>query len=320
MYFSGTIKVDPSEAVKIQTVKPEGFGSKVLAVLQRKKNNRAIETETFTAVSILQQIYKVLKSLDIRNVVSLKTDDFVFYEDSEGNDDDLDEVVMKYELENDDLVDAEFNQLILTLEHTAPPITYLIKLLVTRRHEHGVYPMVIRIKGLVDDGELSAGSGNQESVKAVLNKAGEAFIHFLNRIDFYVRKTMAVDDIRTEHDVGLVINREDVSQFEKRTGTKHTLQSYFIQEMNNAIQNMSLNFDLDSMLKRDMQDGLFSKPGMKTVKEDEEVQKQHRVKRKPVIYTAKNGDTSCKIFLLGDEGSHDEDSNEAIVVPFEVEQ
>lgn len=318
MYFSGTIAVDPSEATKIIKQEPAGFAAKILGRLGGRTAGKKIEIETFTALTIMQRLYRVLKSLNIRNVVTLKQDDVVFYEDRADKNDDLDEVMMKYELENDDLVSVDFKELSMTLEHTEENIDYIIKVMVQRKHAAGIYPVSIRLKGLVDETVLTgkAGSG-PESIKTALKQAGESFIHFLNRIDFYFRKNMSVDDIKTEHDVNLVINREDYENFQQQQASVKELPA----EFTNIIKDLNLGFDLNKMLSGEVKKGLLSTSELEKIMKGKGIVKiEQQVFQKSITYKAGDNIVSRKIKIGCGTIDGDKDADDAIIVPFESEE
>ncbi len=226
MYFTGNLKVDPSEATKIEAVEPSGVFKKLLSKLGGGFNKK-VEIETFTAVSIIQQLYRVLKALKINNVLKLSHDDEVIYEDTSDNQNDLDLVVMQYELETNEIYSKDFKLLTMTLEHELDDMKYLVKVTVNKHHDVGVYPIEINVKGLNLIDKFR--SCDQQEIKDLLKKRGEKFVNFLNQIDFQFRRLIAVDDIKVEHDVNLVIDQQDIetlkSEKERSSSTNFTLES-----------------------------------------------------------------------------------------------
>ncbi len=219
MYFTGNLKIDPSEATKIEPIEPSGVFKKLLSKLGGEFNQK-VEIETFTAVSIIQQLYRVLKALKINNVLKLSHDDEVIYEDTSDNQNDLDLVVMQYELETNDIYSKDFKQLTMTLEHELDSMKYLIKVTVTKHHDVGEYPIEINVKGLNLIDEFH--SSNQQEIKNTLKKRGEKFVYFLNQIDFQFRRLIAVDDIKVEHDVNLVIDQQDIETLKPEKGRSNS--------------------------------------------------------------------------------------------------
>ena len=117
MYFDGNLAVDPSQKTEIIKVKPTKAFAKVFSFLSAGLTDKKEEQETFTAISILQQINSVLRSMGINNIVRLMKDDLDVYLDTEGKEDDLKEAIEAFLLEFDAVESELFSSLILVAEH-----------------------------------------------------------------------------------------------------------------------------------------------------------------------------------------------------------
>ena len=101
MYFSGQLKVNPSQESLIEKVKPEKAFRKLLFIMTGGSVTDKRERQTFTALSILQQFNMVLRTMGITNIVRISQDDLDFYMDTDGKVDDLKEALDKFDLEMD---------------------------------------------------------------------------------------------------------------------------------------------------------------------------------------------------------------------------
>ena len=84
MYFNGVLEIDPSQITIFKKVKPSKLFAKLTDVLSFGALGVKKEHETFTAVSILQQINMGLRSITVKNVIRLSVDDYDFYLDEKG--------------------------------------------------------------------------------------------------------------------------------------------------------------------------------------------------------------------------------------------
>ena len=79
MYFESTIRIDPSQVTSIEKVKPTKAFKRMLYHLTKGGISEKEERETFTAISILQQLNKAFIQQGITNVIRLSHDDIDFY-------------------------------------------------------------------------------------------------------------------------------------------------------------------------------------------------------------------------------------------------
>lgn len=180
-----------------------------------------VETQTFAAVSILQQLYRVLKSSEIDNIIQLSQDNIDFYMDEEGKEGDLKEALDKFDLEINDAMSELFGTLNMVLEHHDTNFSYLIDVKVNRSHEVGEYPIEIVINGLMKDmqaGDSETGASmkakmenifaSQESYDAYVNEKRSKFESFADALQMNIKKFMKVDDVKVEHENKVMIPKE----------------------------------------------------------------------------------------------------------------
>ncbi|MDQ1265824.1 MAG: hypothetical protein QG635_976, partial [Bacteroidota bacterium] len=151
MYLTGTLEIDPSQITLIKSVKPTKLFGKLLNMLTLGQASEKKEHETFTAVSILQQLNMGIRSVNIINVIRISVDDYDFYLDEKGVEDDLKQAMIELETKIDPLESEIFNNIYLVLEHIDQNLKYLIEINVQRKHKVGEYPIVITVNGMFSD-------------------------------------------------------------------------------------------------------------------------------------------------------------------------
>ena len=151
MYFEGILSIDPNELTKIEKVKPQKAFKKIFHYLTLGNITDKQEIETFTALSMLQQLYGVFKRNNITNIIRLSHDEIDFYLDEQGKTDDLKEALDKYSIEIDYSMSTFFKKLLLILEHHDTNFKYLIEIDINRTHEVGTFPIELKITGLIQD-------------------------------------------------------------------------------------------------------------------------------------------------------------------------
>ena len=97
MYFQGKLTIDPSQLTKIERVKPRKAFKRILHYLTLGGVTEEQEVETFTAISILNQLFVVFINNNIHNIVRLSHDDRDFYLDEKGLTHDLKAALDYYE-------------------------------------------------------------------------------------------------------------------------------------------------------------------------------------------------------------------------------
>ncbi len=237
MYFSARLSIDPSQLTKIERVEPDQVFGKLLHFLTSGATSKKIEHETFTAVSVLQQLNRLFWEIDINNIIRLSHDDIDIYYDKEGKKDDLKDALDNYELTINDAMSHHFQTLQLVLEHDDRNFIYLIEIDINRTHAVGAYPIEIKINALMKEFRMKEGE-NEESVRAKMKTrfAGQdvldqfiqeqylSFETFVNDLGLRVRKHIRIDDVKIKMDKRVVMpkskDRRPVSKGRRKNPTR----------------------------------------------------------------------------------------------------
>ncbi len=223
MYFKGLLTIDPSQITKIERKKPEKFFKKLLYHLTAGKVSEKLERETFSAISILEQLNNVLRSMKIDNIIRLSQDDIDFYLDTEGKENDLQDAIDAYDLNTNESYAMYFNSLHLVLEHVEGSFNYLFEIRINRTHTVGEFPIELKINALLT--EFRANGQNKETVRQKMKdifktqddyetfmriKTAE-FESFIDRMELEIKKFIPIDDIRSKHNSQIVIPKEKIN-------------------------------------------------------------------------------------------------------------
>jgi len=203
MYFEGIITIDPAQLTKVKYVKPTKAFRKFLHSITLGTVSDKEERETFTAVGILQQINASFRNLGVTNIIKISHDKIDFYHDKEGKENDLKLALDKYEIEVNEAMSVNFSQLNLVLEHSDETFKYLFEITINRDHKIGVYPIEIKVSGLLNrftkenaKAEIKNTVQNQDVFDSFVKQNSEKFEHFLNEIKFEIKRQIQVDDIK----------------------------------------------------------------------------------------------------------------------------
>ncbi|KAA3612583.1 MAG: hypothetical protein DWQ05_18190 [Calditrichaeota bacterium] len=223
MYFKGSLAIDPAQLTNIEFKKPENSFASLVHVLTGGLASKKEEYETFTAVSILQQINLACQNLGINNMVRLAKDDIDFYLDVEGKQDDLDVVLEKFRLETDRYESELFDKIFIVLEHEEDLIKYLFEIDINRKHSVGAYPIEIKINGVLSEFKSSGASSaetkakmksvfsSQEKYDTFLSEKQAVFNQFVSRFEQSVRRSIRVDEIKTKTSLKMVRPKKPVN-------------------------------------------------------------------------------------------------------------
>jgi hypothetical protein len=208
MYFSGVIEIDPSQMTLIKRVKPTKLFGKLLDALSLGQLSQKQEHETFTALSILQQLNMGLRSMNIKNVIRLAVDDYDFYLDEKGVEDDLSDAMFELKAKIDPLESEIFNTVYLVLEHLEDSLKSIIEISVQRKHRVGEYPIKITINSVLAEFKQQDNETVQqlqERMMSVFNSQAKydeyisfnkaKFDAFIDKLELGIRKVIKVDDI-----------------------------------------------------------------------------------------------------------------------------
>lgn len=240
MYFSGSIEIDPSQMTMIKRVKPTKLFGKLLDALTFGSTSDKQEHETFTALAILQQINMGLRTLDIKNVIRLAVDDYDFYLDEKGVDDDLSQAMFELKAKIDPIESEVFNTIYLVLEHLDKSLKYLVEISVTRKHQVGEYPIHINVNAVMADLKLKEGETpddlktrmgsvfqTQESYEDYVQRHKIKFDYFINELELSIRKVIKVDDIILKTDTKMVRPKRRVENLSQVRNDQHSEPIYY---------------------------------------------------------------------------------------------
>lgn len=206
MYLSANLAIDPSQLTKIENIVPSKTFKKVLYIMTGGASSKKIEKETFNALSILQQFHSLFHAMNITNMVRLSQDEIDLYVDRKGKDNDLDEALEKYDMDDArEAMSEQFNVLQMILEHQRGSLQYYIKIKISRSHAVGEYPILVEINALLSsykdlekdevDEHLEKIFSSQKSFDSFLLSKHDEFNGFLEEISANVQKFIYIDDI-----------------------------------------------------------------------------------------------------------------------------
>lgn len=240
MYFSGKIGIRPSQETIVEAVKPSHMFGKVFHFLSAGLTSKKEEHETFHALSILQQINVILRRSDINNIVRLAKDDFDFYLDEEGVEDDLKDAIEHFLSRVDQLESEVFKTLYLVLEHEVEGLRFLIEVDVNRIHKVGEMPIVIRINGLLGDfskpgenkvdqvkAQISSVFENQTKYDGFLREKKHAFDGFVQMLEQNIRTHIRVDSVESDTQSNLVRPKEPMKRSSDIPQKRHVEPIYY---------------------------------------------------------------------------------------------
>lgn len=211
MYLNATIGIDPSQLTQLTRVKPSKIFGKLFYYLTAGLSGERRELETFTAVSVLQQLNMAMRSLKITNIVRLAIDGTDLYLDEQGRPDDLDEAMKHVEVRGRVTNDTEiafFERILLVLEHDLDNLRLLIQIDIERVHPEDEFPILVRIDGLLRDFDAQQGEdpaalrqrmapsfGDQDRYEQLLSTRESEFEAFVDELVNAIRKQVRVDEV-----------------------------------------------------------------------------------------------------------------------------
>jgi hypothetical protein len=163
MYFASEIKLDPSQETVLNPVRPTQAFGRLFFYLSAGHLSKKEEQETFTAVAILQQLNRALRSVGVDNIVRLSKDEVDFYFDEEGREDDLKEAMDRFGLETDRYESELFDTLYLVVEHRDNIFKYLIEVEINRTHSPGEPPIKMTMNAVPVDFDANDGAAALET-------------------------------------------------------------------------------------------------------------------------------------------------------------
>lgn len=215
MYLKGEMTIDPSQLTEIIRIEPTHGFARVAHFLTLGLASDQEERETFCAVTILQQLYKVLRSIGIDNIVRLAKDDTVFFEDHKHQPNDLKQALDEFARRTPPAEAKVFETLELLLEHATEQMSYLIEIWIVRRHSVGTHPIQITVNGMPqqlaaaeEDSKLQAALedifASQLSYNEFVATQKLVFADFLDQLKRAMEIHMQVDQVTVESEVKIV--------------------------------------------------------------------------------------------------------------------
>lgn len=221
MFFLGKISIDPSQMTIVNRVKPTKLFGKLLHALTFGQTSSREEHETFTAVTILQQINMGVRSVNVQNIVRLRVDDYDFYLDEKGVEDDLKQAMLEFEAKIDPLEAEHFDAIYLVLEHVDQSLKYLIEISIKRKHKVGEFPISISVNGVATDFKrqkdetraqleerLKPVFKDQQKYDEFLAQKRAQFDQFMDELEFSIKKFIKVDELRKESNTQILRPKE----------------------------------------------------------------------------------------------------------------
>lgn len=213
MYMSGKLAIDPSNLINIRRKPTKGFRrfAEILTIGLIAEHE---VHQTFSALSILQEVNSVLRSLGITDVVRFTKDDVVVYEDPDSNDTDDMRVVLDRVAKDSRAFSSIFNTMSLLVEHHLPEITLVIEVRIQRTHAIGQRPIQIIVNGLASSfsqeedetatEKMSQSFEDQLGYNAFTDHFREQFDDFLQELEDAVERHMQVDKVRRSSEVKIL--------------------------------------------------------------------------------------------------------------------
>lgn len=221
MYMSGKLAINPSQIAHVRRKPTKGF-RRFAEILTAGLIAEHEVHQTFSALSILQEINGVLRSLGITDVVRFTKDNTVIYEDPDSdNTDDMRMVLDRVSQDSRGFSGSLFESMSLLLEHHLPAITLVIEVRVQRTHAVGVQPIQIVVNGLAASfsqeaketaaENLSRSFEDQLGYNAFADDFRNQFDEFMQQLEDAVRRHMQVDKVQRASEAKIVRPQQDSS-------------------------------------------------------------------------------------------------------------
>lgn len=175
MLLTSKISLQPKKEVLIERKPPTKMFAKLLHSLTAGLSSVQEKHQTFTAISILQELNIALRRANIVNIVRLAKDGNDFYYDAHGKDNDLAEAMKDFKVNTDGFAATLFNDLELVLEHDDNQLRYLIEIDVKRVHKLNEKPININISAVAKSLEAKSGETPDELAKRIEGLFGDKF-------------------------------------------------------------------------------------------------------------------------------------------------
>ncbi len=241
MYFNGKLEIDPSQITIFKKVKPTKLFGKLVDALTFGTLTEKQEHETFTAVAILQQMNMGLRSIRVKNVIRLAVDDYDFYLDKKGVDDDLEQAMFEFKAKVDPLESELFNVIYLVLEHEDDYLKYLIEISIQRKHKIGEYPIIINVNGVLKNFKYSKSQTDPNRLRAKMkelfkdqkkydsfvNEKKIIFDNFIDKLNQGIRKFVRMDDVKKKTNAQIFRPKQKIEKPEQISHGKYAEPIYY---------------------------------------------------------------------------------------------
>lgn len=217
MLLTSKISLQPKKEVLIERKPPTKMFAKLLHALTAGSSSPQEKHQTFTAISILQELNIALRQANIVNIVRLAKDGNDFYYDEHGKDNDLAEAMKDFKVNTDAFAATLFNEIELVLEHDDNQLRYLIEIDVKRVHQLNEKPININISAVAKsleakDGEtpeqlearISGLFGDKSDIEAFTIRNRALFEKFTAQLSQTFTKAIRCEDYKLDNKVQLL--------------------------------------------------------------------------------------------------------------------
>jgi uncharacterized membrane protein YgcG len=197
--------IDPSHLTQLRRKPTKGF-RRFAELMTGNLISKREEHETFTALSIMQEINIALRSVGVTDVVKFTKDEQVLYEDQASTSADDMPMAIETLARGRSAQRDSFSSLSLLLEHHLATVAVIIEIKVSRVHEIGIYPIQISVNGL--DAELQTADNpqtlkdrldgvfaSQQTYDAYTESKKAEFEAFIEELEKAFRSRMNIDNL-----------------------------------------------------------------------------------------------------------------------------
>ena len=222
MLFTSKISLQPKVEVLIERKAPTKVFAKLFHAMTSGLLSPKEKHQTFTAISMLQELNIALRQANINNIVRLAKDGNDFYYDSEGRDNDLADAMRDFKLGTDRFEASLFNDIYLVLEHQDEQMRYLIEIDIQRVHKIDEMPINISVNGVIQalkaqDGEtaeqldarLNSQFKNKQEYDKFVSRYRSLFDSFINSLEQTFRSAIRCEEVKSENKVQVIRPRKD---------------------------------------------------------------------------------------------------------------
>ncbi|MFT5163354.1 MAG: hypothetical protein ACI9FJ_001949 [Alteromonadaceae bacterium] len=213
MLFSSRIALQPKKEVLIEPKPPTKMFAKLFHIMTSERLSPKEKHQTFTAISMLQELNVALRQANITNIIRLVKDGNDFYYDADEVDNDLGDAMRDFNMSTDTFEATLFNDLYLVLEHQVGQLRYLVEIEIKRVHNVNEMPINIHVNGVITSLKTKRGESN----KQLTSRLNCQFINKQDYEDFVTRHHSEFDAFTAllEHTFRSVIRCEALKRDDK---------------------------------------------------------------------------------------------------------